>query len=113
LLVYNWVASLFIGKELTMLQRVVIKSKADQSLKPLVEVAIRNQLKALQHGITRTKERLLELEKKAGMSSDEFERHLNANEIEETLETVDWNMEIQALRLLEEQYHSLSEAKID
>lgn len=96
-----------------MLQEVVIKTTADESLKPLLEVAIRNQLKALQHGIQRTKERIAEFEKQAGMSSAEFEKKLQAEEINETIQTIDWNMELAALRLLEGQYQSLREAKID
>jgi len=59
-----------------MLQKVVIKTRAKESLKPLLEMAIRNQLKALQHGIQRTKERVAEFEKRAGMSSTEFEKKL-------------------------------------
>jgi len=96
-----------------MLQEIVIKANAEESIKPLVEAAIRNQLKTLQHGITRTKERIAEFEKRAGVSSQEFEEKLKAGAIEETIETVDWNMELAALRLLEGQYQSLSEAKID
>jgi hypothetical protein len=96
-----------------MLQEVVIKSNANESLKPLVETAIRNQIKALQHGVQRTKERIAEFEKRTGMSSAEFEKKLQMDEIPETIETIDWNMELAALRLLEGQYQSLSEARID
>ena len=96
-----------------MLQEIIIKANAEESLKPLVEVAIRNQLKALQHGITRTKERIAEFEKRAGMTSHEFEHKVQGGKLEETVETIDWNMELAALRLLENQYQSLSEAKID
>jgi hypothetical protein len=96
-----------------MLQEIIIKTNATESLKPLVETAIRNQIKALQHGVQRTKERIAEFEKRAGMSSAEFEKKLQLDEIAETLETIDWNMELAALRLLEGQYQSLSEAKID
>ncbi len=96
-----------------MLQEIVIKTTAEESLKPLVEVAIRNQLKALQHGITRTRERIAAFEKRAGMTSAEFERKLQTGELNETMETVDWNMELAALRLLESQFHSLREAEID
>ena len=96
-----------------MLQEIVIKANADESIKPLVEAAIRNQLKSLLHGITRTKERIVEFEKRAGVSSKEFEEKLKVGTIEETLETIDWNMELTALRLLERQYQSLHEAKID
>jgi hypothetical protein len=96
-----------------MLQQVTIKGNADESLRPLIEVAIRNQLKALQHGIKRTKQQLAEFEKRAGMPSDEFERKLKAGKIEETMNTIDWNMEITALRMLEGQYRLLNEARID
>jgi hypothetical protein len=96
-----------------MLQEIVIKSNAEEPIKPLVESAIRNQLKSLQHGITRTRERIAEFEKRLGMTSAEFEQKLQAGDIEETIETIDWNMELAALRLLESQYQSLSEAKID
>ena len=96
-----------------MLQEIIIKTNADESIKPLVEVAIRNQLKSLQHGIARTKERIAEFEKRGGISSNEFERKLQAGEMEETIETIDWYMELAALRLLENQYQSLHEAKID
>lgn len=96
-----------------MLQEIVIKSNAEEPIKPLVESAIRHQLKTLQHGITRTKERIAEFENRLGMTSAEFEQKLQAGNIEETIETIDWNMELAALRLLESQYQSLSEAKID
>jgi hypothetical protein len=96
-----------------MLQEVVIKTNASESLKPLLEVAIQNQLKALQHGIQRTKERVAEFEKRGGMSSTEFEKKMQTEEIDETIETIDWNMELAALRFLEGQYQSLREAKIN
>ncbi len=96
-----------------MLQEIVIKANANESLKPLLEVAIRNQLKTLQHGIARTKERIAEFEKRAKISSADFEKKLHEGKLDETVETIDWNMELTALRLLEGQYQSLSEAKID
>lgn len=96
-----------------MLQEIVIKSNAEEPIKPLAESAIRNQLKTLQHGIKRTKERIAGFEEKTGMSSADFERKLSDGSIEETLETIDWNMELAALKLLEGQHRSLSEAKID
>ncbi len=96
-----------------MLQEVVIKTSASESLKPLLEIAIRNQLKALQHGIRRTRERVLEFEDRTGIPSVDFEKKLQDGEIEETVETIEWNMELNTLRFLEEQYQLLSEAKVN
>ena len=78
-----------------------------------MESAIRNQLKSLQHCIKRTKERIADFETKTGITSADFEKKLTEGDIEETLDAIDWNMELVALRLLEAQYQSLSEAEID
>ncbi len=94
-----------------MLQEIVIKANAEESIKPLVETAIRNQLKALQHGINRTRERIAAFEDKMKMPSAEFEKKLAEGSIEETLETIGWNMELTALRLLERQYRSPARGK--
>ncbi len=96
-----------------MLQQVTIHSQAQETIKPLVEVAIRNQVKALKHGIQRTKEQLAAFETRFGMSTAEMERQLKSGKMEETLDTIDWCMELAALRLLEEQYNALREASID
>ena len=45
------------------------------------------------------------------MSSEEFERRLEAGEIKETLDFIDWLMEIQALRSLDQRYRALKNAR--
>jgi hypothetical protein len=96
-----------------MLNQVTIQSRAGKDIKPLVEIAFRNQLKSMEHGIKRTKERLAEFEARFDMSSAEMESRLKSGSLEETLDTIDWCMELEALRLLEDQYNVLREARID
>ena len=96
-----------------MLQEIIITSNSEESIKPLIESAIQSQLKTLQHGIKRTKERIAEFEKKTEISSVDFEKKLKNGIIEETLETIDWNMELAALRLLQIKYDSLNSAIIE
>jgi len=96
-----------------MLEQVTIHSQAQEAIKPLVEVAIRNQLKSLKHGIAHTKEQLAAFETRFGMSTTEMERQLKSGKMQETLDSIDWCMELAALRLLEEQYNALREASID
>jgi len=64
-------------------------------------------------GLDRTHAPLEEFEQKYGMSSADFERRLNASEIEETVEFSDWRMEIGMLHLLERQYKALQDAELD
>lgn len=96
-----------------MTEQIIITSKAKVSIKPLVESALKNEVKTIRHGIQRTRKRLAAFETKYDLHSDQFEKKFNAGEIEETLDIIDWLMEIQALRLLEEQYQALDNAILD
>ncbi|OQY81898.1 MAG: hypothetical protein B6D41_18985 [Chloroflexi bacterium UTCFX4] len=96
-----------------MIQEIVIKSNAPISLKPLVESAIRGKLKLLELGIKRTQEQLAVFEQAHGMSTSEFERRFNDQDLQESLEFLDWWMEAQALHELEEEYRALKEAQLD
>lgn len=96
-----------------MLNQVTIQSRAKRPIKPLVELALQNQLKNLSHGIRRTKQKLADFEARFGMTTREFENNLRTGEIEETLDTIDWRMEVEALRILEEEYNALRDAHVD
>ena len=58
-------------------------------------------------GLSRTEKRLVEFEREFGMSSAEFEKCLNAGELEETDAFTDWRMELGMLKLLKNQYQAL------
>ena len=86
-------AIIFYGRKYTITAalkgpQVTVTSNSNTSLKPLLESAIRSELKALTHGINRTRERLAAFEKQFGMSSDEFERRFKAGEVDETLDFI-------------------------
>jgi hypothetical protein len=95
-----------------MLQQVTITAETSSSLKPLLEGAIQNELKLLAHGIRRTRERLAAFEQQYGMTSDEFERRFNGQDLKETLDFIDWSGEIKMLRLLEDQQRTLAGAQL-
>ncbi len=90
-----------------MFQQVTITTTQGATLKPLLESAISNEKKTILVGLARTKKHLAEFEQKFNMSSQEFERRLNAGEIQEDMDFVDWRMEIGMLKLLEEQFQAL------
>jgi hypothetical protein len=95
-----------------MRQEIIVKANAHEDLKPLVASAIRNQIKILEKDIASSQARITALEIRMGMTSSEFERKLAKHEIEESLDTFDWTMELASLRLLQGKYKSLCEAEI-
>jgi len=96
-----------------MTQQVTITTESDLAIRPLVEAAIQNEKKLVMHGINRTEERLAEFEEMFGMSSEDFAQRFFAAELEESLDFIEWSMEIRALELLQEQYQALNEARVD
>lgn len=77
-------------------------SKQNRQIKPLVEAALANELRLLETGIRRTEERLKEFEKKYQMLTQDFLTRYENNEIEETLDFVEWIGESMLLKRLRE-----------
>ena len=96
-----------------MLQHLTVHTSDAKRLKPLLKTALEREAKLLEHSIERTRQALVPFETRYGLTSDEFERKFKAREIEETLDYLDWWMEIEALRHREAQRASLREAKLD
>jgi hypothetical protein len=100
------------NKEEIVFQQVTIKAETSLSLKPLLESAIQGELKTVQHGINRTRERLSSFEKQFNMTSGDFHKRFQARELEETLDFIDWWGEIKMLALLEERRRALEGMQI-
>lgn len=95
-----------------MLQHITITSESHTALKPILQSAIRGELKLLSFGIARTRERLAQLEQRNGMPTSEFLRRLAAGNVEESLEIIEWQGEVETLRRLEEQRQALELAEV-
>ena len=95
-----------------MLQHVQVTSNGPAEIKPLLESAIRSQLRTLEYGIQRTKERLAEFEQRFNLTSADFEHSFENGQIEETIDYIEWSGEIKTLKILEDQLHALQSAII-
>ena len=80
-------------------------------LKPLVEAAIHNELRILESGIRRTNHTLQKLETQHDMTSDEFVRRYDQNQMKETLEFAEWIGEYRLLKRLQEKEQTLREVQ--
>jgi len=96
-----------------MLQEIVIRTENADALKPLVRAAMDREAKLLEHSVQRTRSALGGFEKRHNMTTEEFERKFKSREIEESLDFLDWWMEVEALRHLESQLQSMREAQLD
>jgi len=84
-----------------MIQRVTVTVDAPVAIKPLLESAIRSELRMLELGLERTHQRLRAFEERYGLTSEEFERRFEAGEVNESLDFIEWAGEIKTYRLLE------------
>ncbi len=90
-----------------MVQQVTVTTNAPIALKPLIEAALRSELRMLELSLQRTSQRLRAFEAQYGLASDEFERRFNAGEVEESLDFIEWAGEIKTYRLLDTQRQAL------
>ena len=84
-------------------------SPRKRQLKPLVEAALRTELRLLEVGIRRTEQKVEEFETRHGLSSAEFIRRYEQGELEEALELAEWIGEYRLLQRLREKADTLQE----
>ena len=90
-----------------MAQHVTVTTDAQVALKPLLESALRSELRMLELSLQRTSQRLHAFEAQYGLTSDEFERRFSAGKLEESLDFIEWAGELKTFRLLEAQHQAL------
>jgi hypothetical protein len=90
---------------------LTLTSPDERPLRPLVEAAIQNELRLLQVGIRRTEERVQAFEAEYGLSSQEFLRRYEDDELPETLDYAEWIGEQRLLERLREKAKTLEEIR--
>lgn len=86
-------------------------SPRQRPLQPLVEGALRNELRLLEASIRRSEQKLQEFEARYGLSSADFMRRYEDDELEETLEYAEWIGEYRLWERLREKADTLREIR--
>lgn len=82
-------------------------SQGKHELKPLVQAALQNELRLLEAGIRQTEARLRVFEEQYHLSSLDFLRQYENDELEETLDFMEWIGEYRLLQRLNEKAETL------
>lgn len=91
---------------------VTLTSAKERPLRPLVEAAIENQLRLLQAGIERSRDRLRSFEVEHGLSSESFAQRYENDEFPETLDYAEWIGEYRMLIRLQDKAETLRDIHI-
>ena len=89
--------------------QVTLVSPSGVAIRPLVESALRSESKMIELGLARTQRNLREFEQKHGMSTPEFYRRLVEDELQESLDFIEWAGEYKTLLKLQEKRQALQE----
>lgn len=93
------------------MSELTLVSPHGHSLKPLVQAAIENELRILEAGIRRAEQRIKEFESRYHLSTQDFVRRYEKDEIEESLEFAEWIGESRLLGRLREKAETLMGVK--
>jgi hypothetical protein len=86
---------------------LVLISNRQLPLRPLIETALVNEVRLLEVGIRRTERRLREFETTHQMTTNNFVRRFENDELGETLELAEWLGEYRMLQRLNEKTEAL------
>jgi len=88
---------------------IVIRTGKPESIMPVLDSAIRNQLKLLKTSINRTKSRISSFEQKYNMSTEQFMQKIREGMDNDNLDFVEWIGETKILKRLEDSAPTLEE----
>ncbi len=91
---------------------IVIRTGKPESIRPILDSAISNQLKLLKASINRTQIRISSFEQKYNMSSEQFVQKIREGMDDDNLDFVEWIGETKILKRLEEEYKELEGLQI-
>ena len=89
--------------------QVTLVSPSGASIKNLIESALHSELKMIELSLSRTQRNLQVFEQKYKMNTSDFYRRLIENEIQETLDFIEWSGEHKTLLKLQEKHQVLQE----
>ena len=90
----------------------MIRTGKPESIRPILDSAISNQLKLLKASINRTQIRISSFEQKYNMSSEQFVQKIREGMDDDNLDFVEWIGETKILKRLEEEYKELEGLQI-
>ncbi len=90
-----------------MSQQIMISTTSSLDLKPLLESAIRSELRVLEFGLNRTRYRLQHFEQQYQLSSDDFVKQFASGQLAENLDFIEWAGEMKTYHLLLAQQETL------
>ncbi len=93
------------------MEEVVLVSSHQRPLRPLVEAALHNELRFVQANIQRAEQKLQAFEIRFGMSTTDFLQRYENDELQETLDFVEWIGEYRLLERLREKASTLQEIR--
>jgi hypothetical protein len=96
-----------------MLQEIRVSSDASVPIKPLIESAIRSELRMLEIALERTKQRLLDFESTYGIDSKDFQSRFESGELTESLDFIEWAGELKTLQMLNSQKQALLDVRLN
>ena len=91
--------------------QLTLISSGEVSLQPLIESAIASQLRVLEVGMRQTKHRIQNFEEQFGLETDDFVSQYANDEIQETLDTIDWLGEYRMAQRIQEKIDTLKEIR--
>ncbi|NJN92729.1 MAG: hypothetical protein HC875_00900 [Anaerolineales bacterium] len=92
-----------------MTQQIQVTLVSGAPIKGLVESALRSELKMIELSLGKVERVLKAFEQKYGMNTIEFYRRLTEDELQETLDFIEWAGEYKTLLRLQEKRRALQE----
>ena len=90
-----------------------IISQEDHQLRPLIDAALKNELRLIEFGIRQTKNKLKNFENNYQIDTQEFLKKYEDDQFEETMDLIEWIGEYRMLERLNQEANVLRGIKLE
>ena len=92
--------------------KVIVNEQTAHNLKMLIEAAVENQVRILSFGMAKTSRKLKEMEKEAGIGSEEFYTQFQEGKLGDKMKYIRWAGEYETLERLKKDLVELQELEL-
>ncbi len=95
------------------MSELILVSEGRLEIKPIIEAALKNEMRLVRAGLRKTENNLKEFEKKYNMNTETFIFNYEEDKLEETIDFIEWIGELRMFERLSDKLKTMKSIRFD
>jgi phage shock protein A len=96
-----------------VMSELILVSEGRLEIKPIIEAALKNEMRLVRAGLRKTENNLKQFEKKYNMNTETFISNYEEDKLEETIDFIEWIGEFRMFERLSDKLKTMKSIRFD